>query len=122
MQNTYSVIIKNGKQFLHAEGFLDSGNRLYHNGQPVVVISPKLFKKLFSCPPPDTLENGTFLNKPHYIEANTVTNAQKLLVFTLTEINILTADQLIKHKNLQVGVAQNNFSTQFDCLLHQDLF
>ncbi len=117
----YNIIIKQNNQSYHLEGFLDSGNRLYDNGQPITIISQNTYLKLFgenfhpTAPPPEGLKN------PHIVQTKSIHNQQPLLVFMVDEICVLTPVQMLRFCNMPVGIASTNFNNEFDCLLHQDL-
>lgn len=115
----YSIIIRQGDCLLHAEAFLDSGNRLYDHGKPVFVISPKIFQTLFHMPVPDH-EIPQFLTQAHYLSVKSIGGQQHLLVFTLEELDILVQNRYTKLCKVLVGVSQTNFNQDFDCLLHPD--
>ena len=122
----YDVTIKLNGQNYYLRGFLDSGNKLTdETDTPIIVISFRTFCKLFTKVP---LENY-FLNKPdqlglndaHYIEVDNVVGGGKMLVFRGDEIKIQHDKYVKNNNNFLIGISNKNFSSEFECLLHNKL-
>lgn len=122
----YSLVIKQNNKSYNLEGFLDSGNHLYHSGQPVVVISQKMFSKIFSNISYDKVLlqriTDNDINGANYIVANAINGSKKLLVFNIQELQIYNEHKTTFIKNATLALANTNFNNEFDCLLHPDLF
>lgn len=122
--STYDVTITiDGKKY-YIRGFLDSGNRLYDDNNPIVVISFACFCKIFKNFPFEKIMldrvSGVDLKNAHYINVATATSSAKMLVFNCDSIQICHDDINIKKTNVAMGVSKKNFS-QFECLLHEGL-
>ncbi|MBR4745253.1 MAG: sigma-E processing peptidase SpoIIGA, partial [Clostridia bacterium] len=122
--STYDVTITiDGKKY-YIRGFLDSGNRLYDDNKPIVVISFACFCKMFKNFPFDKIMldrvSGVDLKNAHYINVVTATSSAKMLVFNCDSIQICHDDINIQKSNVAMGVSKKNFS-QFECLLHEGL-
>ena len=120
----YDVTIKLDNKKYYLRGYLDSGNKLYDDGLPVVVVSFKTFCKLFSKLP---IENY-FLQKTeklglknaHYITVNNVVGKGKMLVFSVDELVIQNSSTKKFNSNMLIGISNKTFSTEYDCLLHSE--
>lgn len=126
LQYVYNLVIKQNNKSYNLEGFLDSGNHLYYSGQPVVVISQKMFSKIFSNISYDKVLlqriTDNDINGANYIVANAINGSKKLLVFNIQELQIYNAHKTTCIKNATLALANTNFNNEFDCLLHPDLF
>lgn len=122
----YSLVIKQDNKTYNLEGFLDSGNHLYHSGQPVVVISQKMFSKIFSNISYDKVLlqriTKSDISGADYIVANAINGAKKMLVFHIQELQIFENKKTTCIKGAMLALANTNFNNEFDCLLHPDLF
>lgn len=117
---TYNLVIKLNNQTYHLEGFLDSGNRLYDNGKPLVILSKKVFDKILSSNLSSlNLEND--FKDAHYITVKSINGSKKILVINVDELFIFKNETIKSFKNTPVAISNTNFSGEFDCLLHTDL-
>lgn len=91
------------------KSFVDSGNNLCDNNQPVSLINFDTFSKLTNLSLNQYLNNDfkTLIN-PHFISANTIVGSKKILVFTINQL-------CFKNKiydNMQIGVTLNFDNTK----------
>jgi hypothetical protein len=102
--NIYDITLINNNIKLNIKSFIDSGNSLYDNNQPVSLINFDTFFRLTNININQYLTNDfNTLNNPHFINANTIAGKRKILVFTINELHL-------KNKiyyNIQLGVALN---------------
>ena len=117
----YSVVIINNGKSYNLEGFLDTGNHIYSQGQPVVVISKQLFLRIFKTAYKTCYNAKSALSNAHYISVSAVQDKNKMLVFTTEQLQIHIANQTKTIPNAQLGLSKNNFNQEFDCLLHPDI-
>lgn len=106
----------NNKYFLR--GYLDSGNKLFDDSQPVVVIPLKVFVKIFKDYPIEKVALGEAPNNPHYIYTHSVGEKNKILVLDLDEISIKNNEKSKVYTNVKLGISKASFSSDFDLLLH----
>ena len=99
-----TILINNNKQ-LHIKSFIDSGNALCDNNQPVSLINFDTFNKLTNISLSQYLNNEfSGLNNAHFINANTIAGKRKILVFTINELRV-TKSNIKVYKNVMLGVA-----------------
>lgn len=103
--NIYPITIINGNTKIKIDSFIDSGNGLLDNNQPVSLINFDTFNKLTNITLNQYLHNQfeSLLN-PHFITANTVAGKRKILVFTVNELHLNSTHNKI-YKNVKLGVA-----------------
>lgn len=119
-QHVFRLIIKQNNQTYHTNAFLDTGNKLYDNSKPVLVLNQKLFMKIFK----DVSYMQLMLNKLDnsqvndlsFINASSLDSQKKLPVFSLDEI-ILNNKCF---KGARATVTLSNFNDEFDCILHPE--
>lgn len=100
--NIHDITLVNNDISINIKSFIDSGNSLQDNNQPVSLINFDTFTQLTNITLSQYLNNQfDKLNNPHFITANTIAGKRKILVFTINELHI-------KHKiytNIKIGVA-----------------
>ena len=103
--NIYDISLFNNGVELKIKSFIDSGNGLYDNNQPVSLINFDTFTKLTHISLDQYLA-GDFntLNNAYFINANTIAGRRKILVFTIDELHITKSTPRI-YKNIRLGVA-----------------
>lgn len=125
----YEVVlnVKGEKFFLKA--FLDTGNSLYVNNAPIVVISANTFLKMFK----DINYQKLMLKKitdndisgAEYINVSSVNASNKMLIFPIDNLEILNykskSFKPLNLTNVKIGLAMKNFNKNFDVILHRDL-
>ena len=114
----YDVEIKQNNNRYYLRGYLDSGNKLFDNNNPVVVISFKQFMKIFKDYPIEKIPLGSAPNNPHYIRTLSVGDKSKLLILDIDEITIKNNEKSGVYRNVKLGISKVNFSSDFDMLLH----
>ena len=107
--NIYPTTLTYNNKKITIKSFIDSGNALLDNNQPVSLINLDTFLLLTNLTLNQYLK-GDFstLTNPHFISANTITGKRKILVFTIDELQI---KQKI-YKNIILGVALNFDNTK----------
>ena len=110
------VVLNSRRYFLR--GYLDSGNKLLDNGQPVVVVPFKIFLKVFKDYPIEKVVLGCAPNNPHYINIISVSEMDKMLVLEIDKILIKNNEKNKEYTNVKLGLSKANFSSDFDILLH----
>ncbi len=122
----FSVVITQSNKSYNLEGFLDSGNQLYYHGQPIIILSNKIFTRIFKDIPYDKVLLNRLtpedLKGANYITVKSVNNSKKILVFEIDELKIFSNNKLKKFSNTMVGLSLTNFNNEYDCLLHPDYF
>lgn len=103
--NIYPITLINGNNKIHIDSFIDSGNGLLDENQPVSLINFDAFKLLTNISLDQYLLNQfeTLVN-PHFITANTIAGKRKILVFTINELHLNTINSKV-YKNVKLGVA-----------------
>lgn len=108
------------------DAFLDSGNKIYDEGKPVMVLSLKSFQKIFKQIPFEKLLLHKITNKDldgaHYIQVGAVNGKSKMLVFCAQKLEIEIESKLQELNNPTLGLAIGKFQNQFELLLHPDCF
>lgn len=104
--NIYTAKLKFNGNSICIKSFIDSGNALYDNNQPVNLINFDTFSKLTNINLEQYLNNQFSLNDAHYISANTIAGSKKILVFTIDELTINKQQPKI-FKNVKLGLALN---------------
>ena len=96
-----TTLVLNSKQ-LTIKSFIDSGNELYNNNQPVSLIDFNTFSTLTNISISQYL-NGEFssLINPKFIFANTIAGKKKILIFTIDKL--IVKNKI--YKNVQLGVS-----------------
>jgi len=114
----FDVQIKQNEKTYYLRGFLDTGNKLLDNSEPVVIIPLKQFLKIFKDYPLEKIPLGKAPNNPHYINTLSVGDKNKILVLDIDEISIKNNEKSGVYKNVKLGISKANFSSDFDMLLH----
>lgn len=108
----YDTTLINNSTQLTIKSFIDSGNTLYDNNQPVSLINFDTFLQLTNLTLNQYLTNQfDNLSNPHFITANTIAGKRKILVFTINELHLNKSTTSI-YKNVQLGVALNFDNTK----------
>ncbi len=111
------TIIQNEKNY-YLRGFLDTGNKLFDNNSPVVIIPMKTFTKVFRDYPLELIPLGNAPNNPHYLTTASVGDINKILVLEIDKIYIKNNEKHKEYTDVKLGISKVNFSTDFDLLLH----
>lgn len=112
----YTIKINHQEKEILSNAFLDSGNTLLEDGEPVFIINFKLFKKIYSDITLEdiVLKKFNCLKNPHYIKSGFASGSGKILVFEVDSFTIL-ADKNLVFKNAKLGVVYSNFNKNFNC-------
>jgi len=103
--NIYDITLINNQTKLTIKSFIDSGNALYDNNQPVTLINFDTFTRLTNITLNQYLTNQfSGLNNAHFIQANTIAGKRRILVFTIDELHLTKTTTKI-FKNITLGVA-----------------
>lgn len=103
--NIYDITLVNNGKSITIKSFIDSGNGLYDDNQPVSLINFDTFNKLTSLSLNQYLSNEfDSLKNAHFIEANTIAGKRKILIFTIAELHLNKSTPKI-YKNVSIGVA-----------------
>ena len=103
--NIYDISLINKDIEIKIKSFIDSGNGLYDNNQPVSLINFDTFTRLTRINLDQYLTNSfDNLNNAHFIQANTIAGKRKILVFTIDELHINKHTTKV-YKNVRLGVA-----------------
>lgn len=101
------LVYNNNK--ISIKGFIDSGNALQDNNNPVSIINFDTFSKLTNISLQQYLTNDfTTLTRPHFISASTIAGSKKILVFTINELHLNNKI----YKNILMGVSLNFDNTK----------
>lgn len=117
--NIYKTTLVNNNIKITINSFIDSGNCLTDNNQPVSLINFDTFSQLTNISLNQYLTNDfSSLSNPHFINASTIAGKRKILVFTINELH-LNKNILKVYKNVQLGVALNFDNTkQYNAILN----
>lgn len=103
---------------VEAEGFLDSGNRLYDGktGSPVVIASRALASALFS----ERIAGST---RARWLEFSTLAGKSRMLLFEIDKLWIYNGDEPNILTNVTVGISPDHFrgGEDYDLILHPAL-
>lgn len=103
--NIHSITLINGNIKIIIDSFIDSGNGLVDNNQPVSLINFDTFNKLTNISLDQYLHNQfNTLSSPHFITANTIAGKRKILVFTINELRLNSSRNKV-YKDVKLGVA-----------------
>ena len=110
--NIYDITLINNQSKISIKSFIDSGNGLYDNNQPVSLINFDTFSRLTNITLNQYLTNQfSNLNNAHFIEANTIAGKRKILVFSIDELHLTKSTTQI-YKNVCLGVAMHFDNTK----------
>jgi len=85
----HNATLINNNIILNIKGFIDSGNHLCDNNNPVTIINFKTFKKLTNISLSQYLTNNfNNLKNAHFINANTISGKSKILVFNIDKLQL----------------------------------
>lgn len=121
----YDVVITLNNKNYYVRGYVDSGNNLYSDGRPVVVLSRSSFCKTFKDFPYEKLllckpEKMPYKNA-HFVDFYTASGNKKMLVFDIDKIEIINSERKYETTDVLLGVSSTGqFSGTFDCLLNKD--
>lgn len=108
----YKVDLTIKSQTINAKAFLDTGNSLLDNGEPVILCDKHLAKKLLS--------NQIAKTQFKKIEILTATGRRQNLAFKLDRLILYTTDKSHIFENVTVCIAHMNFDG-YSVILHPDL-
>lgn len=106
-KNNVSCRIFVGQLSVATQGFYDSGNKVYHFGQPVSIVSREVAKKI--------IDEGCITES---VKIHTVAGSKILKVFTADKIEIYTDENLKTVKNIKIGISPTPIAAT---VLHPDL-
>lgn len=105
----YTTTLVCNNNSITIKSFIDSGNALLDNNQPVSLINFDTFTRLTNISLNQYITHDfSPLNNPHFINASTIAGKRKILVFTIDELHL---NQKI-YKNITLGVALNFDNTK----------
>ena len=109
----YTIILKDHKTKLKLNAYLDTGNLLSYQGQPVLILDINAYLKL-------TRSNliNFYLSKTETISLGTVAGNDQLKLTKIDEVTIKINHEEKKFKNQYIAVSTNNFKqTNYQALL-----
>ena len=110
--NIYNITLVYNCKAISIKSFIDSGNGLYDNNNPVSLINFDTFTSLTNISLEQYLINDFgSLKNAHFISANTIAGKRKILVFNIDELH-LTKHHTKIYKNVTLGVAMNFDNTK----------
>ncbi len=123
----FDVTLKNESKKITITGFLDSGNQIMVNNCGIIVINLKTLLKLYPNVNYKNIITGSLnnigLKNAEFINVVNSSGKNKMLVFTLDELEIVDdSNKVICLKNQKIGLAKTNFYGKFDCLLTPEIF
>ena len=110
----YSIILEQEKNKIKINAYMDSGNLLNFNGNPITVLDINTYLKLTK-----TTLIDFYLNKNETIQTGTINGNGYLKIFKIDKITIQNKNKKIELKNQYIGVNQNNSfkETNYQALL-----
>lgn len=109
----YRAEVKNGKTIEKVKGFLDSGNTMFRDGQPVIFCVKSLAKKLVYGAPLNT--------EIKRLTVKTVAGESRKTAFVLEQLKIYIKDEPNIFKNVIVCVADDGAFNGYELILHPAL-
>ncbi len=109
---TYNVELTLKGQKLNAKGFLDTGNSLLDNGEPVILCDKHFAKKIIG----ENLAKMKFKK----IDVSTATGNRQNLAFKLDRLVLYMADKEHIFDNVTICISQLTLDG-YDIILHPDL-
>ncbi len=109
----YTIELKLNSKKIKINAYLDSGNLLQFNNQPVIILDLNTYLKLSNT---DILD--FYLKTNQQIQTSTITGCQNLKLFKIDKITIY-AKQKIEIKNQYIAINTNNSfkNTNYQALL-----
>ena len=116
----YEIQLVNNNVSINIKSFIDSGNGLQDENQPVSLINFETFTRLTNISISQYLSNQfTSLKNPHFINASTIAGNKKILVFTINELHIKNKI----HKDIKIGVAMHfDNSKEYKAILNSSFY
>ena len=99
----YDLTLYQKNRSLKINAFLDTGNLIEHNGQPVMILDINSFLKLYDI---NLIEFLTI--KTDEISTKTINGKNNLKLFNVDKIEIKNGKKLIKLENLKIAININN--------------
>ena len=99
--------IYSGEKSVNLSGFFDSGNKVYHSGQPVSVIPLVSALKI--------IDESRIKDE---VKIHTVSGSRKIKIFTADKVEIYSGDKVNIVKNAKIGISPY---TSGEAILHPDL-
>lgn len=95
----YNLILTQNENTIKINAYLDTGNFLNHNGQPVLLLDISAFLKL-------TNQNliDFYLTKTEQLSAGTITGTNNLKIFKIDKIKIQNKNTNIELKNPTIAI------------------
>lgn len=131
--NIFWVTLRIGNKIIKCRGFWDSGNMMYDNfnGNPVIIISPDLMKKMYGNEISDTLKKYASTGYFEYdkctvsmypLICKTINGQNMLPAMRINTLEIYNKKDKKIFNNITAAVANYDFDTKdYDILLHQTL-
>lgn len=115
----FSINLTQGNKMLRIPAYLDTGNMLNYNGQPIIVLDLEIYLRLSNLNLIDFLLNCT--NKT---ETSTVSGKNNLKLIKIDRIEITNNRHKYTFTNQYVAINQNNIfkHTNYKALLPVGLF
>lgn len=106
---------------IYTLGYLDTGNNLTLNNQPVSIINFKLFNSLTGISLTNLLSKNYQIENQQYIKVSTITGSNNLLSFQVDELKIISSTQTKTIKNPNVALSLKlNSSNDYDVILNNN--
>lgn len=106
-KNSVICRIYTGESKIEIDGFFDSGNKVYLNGEPVSVIPEYVADKLIDK---TRIKDG--------VKIHTVAGSKTIKVFTADKVEIISGEKQSIFKKVKLGISANKISK---AVLHPDL-
>ena len=110
--SSYVVSLKIGSKKIEVKGFLDTGNNVYYQDNPVVICSKKVVSEFF--------KDASFYKRLKEIEISTVNGKSKNYVIKLDTFEVLTKGYDNIYNNVWLMISSQN-SIGTDLIIHPDL-
>ena len=106
---------------IYTSGYLDTGNNLTVNNQPVSIINFKLFNSLTGISLTNYLSKNYQIANQQYIKVSTITGSNNLLSFQVDELKIISNHQTQTIKNPSVALSLKlNSANDYDVILNNN--
>lgn len=98
---------------IKANGFMDTGNNLYHNDAPCIVCGKAFFKRI--------IKGIKGLPRLDKISVKTVTGEGQMTLIKLSTLKIYHGNKWHIHNSVNICVSPNFRGVGYDVILHPDL-
>ena len=116
--NLITIELEYGEKKIKKLAFIDTGNNLQFNNNPVSIINFKLFNELTNINLSDYLSKNFSLKNFNYINCSTVTGKKKMLMFSLDKMTIFKNGKIEMIEKPKLALSLNFNNKNYDLILN----